>query len=111
MTSNSWLFANDVSHSGTSLTIQKRTEEIAAEMFARSEKRRLAFEQLKSVLYSPAERIGAWEKLYGLRLPSDSSHPILSSIARTTELTLAQVLDEQKNRSAQTGKSAASLNV
>jgi hypothetical protein len=99
MTSHSWLFTNAVrSHPATTLTIQKRADEIAAEMFARAEKRRLAFEELKSALYTPADRISAWEKLYGLRLPSDSTHAILVSIARSTGLTLAQVRDEQKSR-------------
>ena len=103
MTSHSWLFADDArSHPVSNLTIQKRAEEIEAETFARAEKRRLAFEQLKSGLYSPAERISAWEKLYGLRLPSDPAHPILSSIALATELTLAQVRDQQKSRSERT---------
>ena len=109
MTSPSWSFANDALSSATatpSLTAQKRTEEIAAELFARAEKRRLAFEELKSTIYSPADRIIAWEKLFGLRLPSDAEHAILPSIARATGLTLAQVLDEQKNRNLLAGSRA-----
>jgi hypothetical protein len=107
MTSHSWLFANDVpSHPVSNLSIQRRSDEIAAEMFAQTEKRRLALEQLKSTLYTPADRISAWEKLYGLQLPFDSSHPILASIARATGLTLAEVGDEQKSRNEQAGRRA-----
>lgn len=99
MSSHSWLFTSDPAPSAAkSLAIQRRTDEIAAEMFARVEKRRLAFEELKSTLYLPCDRIRAWEKLHGLRLPFDSQHPILSSIARSTGLTLAQVRDEQATR-------------
>ncbi len=99
MSSHSWLFSHDAyAPAATSLTIQKRAEEIAAEMFERAEKRRLAFAELKSGLYSPSDRISAWEKLHGLRLPSDSGHAILVFIARSTGLTLEQVHDEQKNR-------------
>jgi hypothetical protein len=105
MTSNSWLFATDVlSHPVSTLSIQRRADEIAAEMFAQAEKRRQALEQLKSTLYSPADRISAWEKLYGLRLPFDSHHPVLASIARATGLTLVEVGDEQKSRNERAGR-------
>jgi len=99
MISDSWLFSGEMSSSETrSQTIQRRSDEMAAEVYARAEKRRLAFEELRSVLYSPHERISAWEKLHGLRLPLDSNHPILLSIARSTELTLEQVQGVQEAR-------------
>jgi hypothetical protein len=99
MNSHSWLFAGDApSGAAKSLAIQRRADEIAAERFSQSEKRRLAFEELRSTLYSPQDRINAWEKLHGLRLPFDSAHPILLSIADNTGLTLAQVRDEQQAR-------------
>lgn len=102
MSSDSWLFTGDMPVSAAkSLAIQRRSDEIAAEMFARGEKRRLAFEELRSTLYSPRDRINAWERLHGLQLPFDSKHPILLSIASSTGLTLAQVCDEQEARSAQ----------
>ena len=104
MTSNSWLFANDaLSHPVSELSIQRRADEIAAEVFAQGEKRRLALEQLKSTLYSPADRIRAWEKLYGLRLPFDSRHAVLASVAQATGLTMAEVEDEQKIRNDRAG--------
>ena len=110
MSSHSWLFSHDVhSPQAATLTIQKRAEEIAAEMFERAEKRRLALAELKSGLYSPADRIRAWEKLHGLRLPSDAQHAVLGFIARSTGLTLAQVHDEQKGRSERAGATAQSV--
>jgi hypothetical protein len=112
MTSHSWLFTNDVlAHPTTSMTIQKRADEIAAEMFAKAEKRRLALEELKSEFHSPADRIRAWEKLYGLRLPFDSSHAILATIAQSTGLTLAQVRDEQRSRNTQAASRPVSRDV
>jgi hypothetical protein len=106
MSSHSWLFSSDVpSTTAKALTIQRRTDEIAAETYARAEKRRLALEELKSALYSPRDRIIAWEKLHGLKLPFDSMHPVLVSIARSTELTLAQVRNEQESRKAEKGAS------
>jgi hypothetical protein len=79
--------------------IQNRIEEVVAERLARAEKRRLALEDLKSMSYSPADRIAAWEKLHELRLPFDAHHPVLLSIAASTALSLAEVRDEQRLRS------------
>jgi hypothetical protein len=110
MNSPSWLFAHDaLAQSASSVTIQQRADEIAAELFQRAEKRRLAFAELKSELYTPSDRITAWEKLHGLRLPSDSGHAILAFIARSTGLTLAQVHDEQRNRNERASARAASV--
>jgi hypothetical protein len=104
MSSRSWLFTSEVpAGPARRLAIQRRADEIAAETFAETEKRKLAFEELKSTLYSPRDRINAWEKLHGLKLPFDSQHPILQSIASSTELTLGQVLDEQEERNKNAG--------
>jgi len=51
---------------------------------------------------APAERIRAWEKLCGLRLPSDPEHPVLFVVAARTRLTLAEVRKQQHERHAQT---------
>jgi hypothetical protein len=50
-------------------------------------------------------RIRAWEKVHGLRMPSDSKHPVLYAIATATQLTLAEVQNEQRLRYA--GRAAA----
>jgi hypothetical protein len=52
----------------------------------------------RSELNPPDVRIRAWEKLHGLRLPSDSAHPILDVIAVGTRLTLAEIQAEQRAR-------------
>jgi hypothetical protein len=110
--SQSWLFDSSVPASAaTSLSIQKRSDEIAAEMYARAEKRRLAFANLRSEFASPADRISAWEKLHGLRLPSDMSHGILLSISQSTGLTLDQIRDEQRSRKERTGSPVPSKSV
>jgi len=53
-----------------------------------------------SELNPPDVRIRAWEKLHGLRLPTDSAHPILDVIAVRTRLTLAEVHAEQRARAS-----------
>jgi hypothetical protein len=47
---------------------------------------------------SPEMRIRIWEKLHGLRLPADATHPILDVIAVGTRLTLVEVREEQRAR-------------
>ena len=70
--------------------------ELAEETRAQERKSYLA--QQRSELNPPEVRIRAWEKVHGLRLPSDSGHPILDVIAVGTRLTLAQVHAEQRAR-------------
>ncbi|MEJ0037715.1 MAG: hypothetical protein WDO68_16845 [Gammaproteobacteria bacterium] len=99
MSSNSWLMAYDPpARRSLSTTVEKHTEDLVAEEFERAEKRRLALAELKSEFFSVTDRIRAWEKLHGLRLPSDSAHMVLSVIARCTGLTLDQIRDEQRAR-------------
>ena len=64
----------------------------------RAEQRRCDLAVQRSDLNPPDVRIRAWEKLHGLRLPSDSAHPILEVIAVGTRLTLAEVQAEQRAR-------------
>jgi hypothetical protein len=45
-------------------------------------------------------RIAAWEKLHGLRLPSEPEHPVLFAIANHTRLSIAQIREEQAARAA-----------
>ena len=69
----------------------------------RAEQRRAQLEVQRSELNPPDVRIRAWEKVHGLRLPSDAAHPILDVIAVGTRLTLAEVQAEQRARA---GRSA-----
>ena len=54
-----------------------------------------------SALNSAAARIRAWEKVHNLRMPSDPEHVVLGAIAVATHLTLGDVQNEQRLRSAQ----------
>ena len=57
--------------------------------------------QQYSALNSAASRIRAWEKVHHLRMPSDPQHPVLGAIAAATQLTLEDIQNEQRLRSAQ----------
>lgn len=56
---------------------------------------------------SAALRIRAWEKVHQLRMPSDPRHPALGAIAVATQLTLADVQNEQQLRSARRASAGA----
>jgi hypothetical protein len=73
-------------------------ERLALEEEERSRKRTSQFEELRSEVNSVPARIRAWEKMHGLRLPSDPAHPILLVIASTTGISLACLRDEQQAR-------------
>jgi len=66
----------------------------------RAELRRTNMAELCSDVCSAGDRIRAWEKLYSLRLPLVSGHPVLQAIAAATQLTLAEIQSEQRLRSA-----------
>jgi hypothetical protein len=74
-------------------------ERLALEEAERAHQRSVGRAEQSSDLNSPGVRIRAWEKLHGLRLPSDPAHPVLDVIAISTRLTLEQVQEEQRARS------------
>ena len=80
--------------------VQTPAERFAHEEFERAERRRRQLDEQRSESNSPDVRIRTWEKLHGLRLPSDPRHPILDVVAVSTRLTLAQVHEEQRAREA-----------
>jgi len=73
-------------------------ERIALEEEERARKRTSQFEELRSEVNSVPGRIRAWEKMHGLRLPSDPAHPILRVIASTTGVSLSCLREEQRAR-------------
>lgn len=81
-------------------TIQSPAERFAQEEHERAENKRRQLAEQRSEANPPDVRIRTWEKLHGLRLPSDPTHPILDVIAVGTRLTLAQVREEQCARAA-----------
>jgi hypothetical protein len=84
--------------------IQTPAERFEHEEHERAEKRRQELAEQRSDANTPDVRIRSWERLHGLRLPSDPTHPILDLIAVSTRLTLAQVRDEQRARAARGAK-------
>ena len=81
-------------------------QRLALEEYERAERKRLEVAEQRSSLHAPDARIRAWEKVHGLRMPSTPGHPVLTVIATATELSLAEVEDEQRARSARQAKSA-----
>ena len=73
-------------------------ERLALEEEERERKRTNQFEELRSEVNSVSIRIRAWEKMHGLRLPSDAAHPILRVIASTTGISLECLMEEQQAR-------------
>jgi hypothetical protein len=73
-------------------------ERLALEEKERARKRTSQLEELRSELNSVPVRVRAWEKMHGLRLPSDPAHPILRVIASTTGISLACLREEQQAR-------------
>ncbi|MEJ1962035.1 MAG: hypothetical protein WDO56_11040 [Gammaproteobacteria bacterium] len=82
-------------------------QRLALEEYERAEKKRLELADQRSTLNAPEARIRAWEKVHHLRLPSDPKHPVLDVIAVATQLTLDDVLEEQRARMARKAVTAA----
>jgi hypothetical protein len=95
----SWLFTNDASpRAAAGDVIKDHRARLALEESERAHQRRLELAEQRSNLNPPEVRIRAWEKVHGLRLPSDSAHPILDVIAVSTRLTLEEVHEVQRAR-------------
>jgi hypothetical protein len=71
---------------------------------ARVERRRVDIAEQTLEPNVPGVRIRAWEKVHALRMPSSPGHPVLNLIAVATQLSLADVHEEQRVRS---GRAAA----
>jgi len=95
-------FANDSApHRSAGDLINDYRARRALEEEERAQRRRIDLEEQRSDLNPPNVRIRAWEKVHGLRMPADSSHPILEIIAGDTRLTLVEVREEQQARVAE----------
>jgi len=82
------------------VSTQTPAERLEQEARERAERRRVELAEQRSDVHPPEVRIRTWERLHGLRLPSDPEHPILDLVAVSTRLTLAQVQEEQSARAA-----------
>lgn len=99
MGSTSWLFATrTIPNPAAGELIRAPRARLAVEQDERAKQRRRELLEQRSDLNPPHVRIRVWEQLHGLRLPSDSTHPILDVIAVATRLTLEQVREEQHAR-------------
>jgi hypothetical protein len=99
--SMSWFFAKGPDQraaKGEDPAAYRARSEIEEE--ERAQQRRLDLAEQHSEFNPPAVRIRAWEKVHGLRLPSDLAHPILQVIAVGTRLTLEDVHAEQCARAS-----------
>jgi len=65
------------------------------------DRRRDELSELTATTNTPDARIRAWERTHGLSLPRSATHPVLSSVAAATHLTLDQVQAEQRRRQPQ----------
>jgi hypothetical protein len=87
---------------------------IAQQGIEMAERRRLQVAELTSDHHTLEARIRSWERLFGLALPHNPDHPLVSIIATSTQLTVAQVRGEQKRRwpdPARAGNVGASWNL
>jgi hypothetical protein len=75
-------------------------ERRAMEEVERIAQKRVDSAEQFSTLNGADVRIRAWEKVHQLRMPSAPSHPALAAIATATQLTLEDIQNEQRLRSA-----------
>ena len=110
MTSSSWIFSPSAASTSTpgELLTDYRSR-LALEQFQAAERRQGELAEQSSALNAPGVRIRAWEKTHGLRLPADLAHPVLRAVAASTNLTLEQVQEEQRRRSAQSSSSKSGI--
>jgi hypothetical protein len=107
MNSMSWAFATraDKVRAKQEILTDYRTR-LAVEEEARAQQRRLDLAEQCSDTNSPEARIRTWERLHGLRMPLDPTHPILDVIAINTRLRSCDVHAVQAARSHRTPEEA-----
>lgn len=84
---------------GTGTVAERRAQIEHEETLVRAE-RQLQLQAQRSTLSPARDRINLWERLHGLHLPRSAGHKLLNIIATQTELTLADLHQEQTRRSA-----------
>jgi len=87
-------------HSTTLELLAAHRKRLALEEEERARERTSRLDVLRSEVNAVPVRIRAWEKIHGLRLPSDPAHPILRVIASNTGISLAFLREEQQARAA-----------
>jgi hypothetical protein len=108
MSSENWSpVFGDQNLTATELLTDHR-KRLAVEEEDRVRKRISQLEELRSEFNSVSARIRAWEKMHGLRLPADPSHPILDVISSVTGIPLAALWEEQQARPAKAADATGS---
>ena len=92
---------------GPDEAIREHRNQMAMEAAERLARRRAELAELGSDAWTPGARIQAWERLHGLRLPTAANHPVIHVIAAETRLPVAEILAEQRARTANTRSSPA----
>jgi hypothetical protein len=110
MSSMSWRFATpaDKVRTRQEILTDYRTR-MAVQEEARAQQRRLDLAEQCSDANPPEARIRTWEKLHGLRMPSDPGHPILDIIAIHTRLRAREVQAVQAERSRRAPNAASTV--
>jgi hypothetical protein len=93
----------------TTEVVRTHAERMADEAEERVQKRQLILAEQCSSENPPDVRIRAWERAHALCLPSNREHPVLSAIAISTGLTIAQIQEVQHARLAPHTASSQSL--
>lgn len=75
---------------------------LALEQSYAAERRRQELTEQTSTSNTPGKRIRIWEQLHALTLPAAADHSLLQVIANGTGLSLEQIREEQRRRSALT---------
>src|SRR5262245_60133870 len=88
------------------LNTDARARRAAIEFEARERRRHELAEQV-AIQNTPEQRIQIWERLHELSLPKKPNHPLIRIIAADTELTVADIRDEQRRRRAPPAKPIA----
>ncbi len=81
-------------------SVADRRAQIQREEGERAAEREKQLATQVSPFNTPEERIRIWERLHALTLPRTAGHTLLRVIATQTDLTLAQVQEEQVRRAA-----------
>jgi hypothetical protein len=108
MTSSSWILSpHSAPPASPGELMTDYRSRLALEQFQAAERRERELAEQSSALNAPEVRIRAWEQAHGLKLPRDAAHPVLSVVAAVTHLTLEQVHEEQRRRSAPVNRAVA----
>jgi hypothetical protein len=101
MSSNPWTLSSHLSRAADPAhPVTDYRARIFREQHEAAERSQRERAEQSSDLNNPEVRIRAWERLHRLTLPREPTHSVLSVIAKATHLTLEQVREEQRRRSA-----------